>query len=137
MAMFHLTDPNMATYLLSPHAEALLLRARQGYTQRMLQLYLLHETGVSVSQPTLSRWLRSSSARTFTPLPQDREYMHYLSLSRMSHPPRRYRRSLYRWRGLIQHLRQHGHSLQGILIALEAQGVRSSIRSIRRELATL
>lgn len=123
---------SMLKSALDPYTKDLLLRARQGYTQRMLLLYLQHEKQVRISQPTLSRWLSTRQA-TVDRLPDD-AFLDYQEQAKLGLPQRRYRRALSRWRGHIEHLRRQGHSLGEILADLRSRGVSTSIRSIRREL---
>lgn len=130
----HLTDHHMAKSVLDPHAPDLLLRARQGYSQRMLQLYLQHEKRLKISQPSLSRWLAAHSV-TADPQPQlDDDFLRYQSLAQLGLTRRAYRRELARWRGHIEHLRNRGCSLGQILTDLKSRGISTSIRSISREL---
>ena len=132
--VFILQTTRMTKSVLDAHAEELLLRARQGYTQRMLQLYLLHEKRLKISQPTISRWLATHTL-TASPSPHlDDDFRRYQSLASLCLNRRAYRRELARWRGHIEHLRKRGYSLGEILIDLKSRGVSTSIRSIRREL---
>ena len=132
--VFHLTAHDMAISILDPHVADLLRRVQQGYTQRMLLLYLRHQKYVRLSQPSLSRWLSQHCARPLPPIPPDAEFEHYQTLCRMGKPTRTYRRSLTKWRGHIQHMREQKASLYEILDELKRRGVHTSIRSIRREL---
>lgn len=132
--VFILQTTRMTKSVLDAHAEELLLRARQGYTQRMLQLYLQHEKRLSISQPSLSRWLATHALKA-DPLPHpDDDFRRYQSLASLCLNRRAYRRELARWRGHIEHLRRQGCSLGQILTDLRKRGVSTSIRSIRREL---
>ncbi|MGA4447129.1 hypothetical protein ACPA0O_07625 [Ectopseudomonas chengduensis] len=125
----------MTKSVLDPHAEELLLRARQGYTQLMLRLYLQHEKSLQITQASLSRWL---AAQSFTvDLPANEELHRYQQLAALGLTPRRYRRTLSRWRGHIEHLRKHGNSLSEIQADLKKHGVSASIRTIRRELGAV
>nr|WP_031306797.1 hypothetical protein [Pseudomonas chengduensis] len=125
----------MTKSALDPHAEELLLRARQGYTQLMLRLYLQHEKSLQITQASLSRWL---AAQSFTvDLPANEELHRYQQLAALGLTPRRYRRTLSRWRGHIEHLRKHGNSLSEIQADLKKHGVSASIRTIRRELGAV
>lgn len=125
----------MLKSILDPHASDLLPRARRGYTQRMLLLYLLREKKILVSQPTLSRWLSSHNFKI--DLPPDADFLAYQEQAALGLTPRRYPRALSRWRGHIEHLRNRGKSLGEILTDLKSRGVSTSIRSIRRELGEL
>lgn len=125
----------MTTFsIIDPHAADLLFRVRQGYTQRMLLLYLRHEKSVRLSQPTLSRWLSQHSARQLPPHPKNAEFERYQALARQGKPARTYRRNLAKWRGHILHMRQLNASITQILDDLKQRGVHTSVRSIRREL---
>lgn len=124
----------MPKSLLDPHSCELLLRARQGYSQRMLLLYLKNEKRLKISQPSLSRWLAAHSVTADTAHDLDDEFRRYQSLAQLGLTRRAYRRQLARWRGHIEHLRNGGHSLGEILTDLKSRGVSTSIRSIRREL---
>lgn len=124
----------MPKSILDPHAPDLLLRARQGYSQRMLQLYLQNEKRLRISQPSLSRWLGAHTVAAETSHDLDDEFHHYQSLAQLGLTRRTYRRQLARWQGHIEHLRNGGHSLGDILTDLKSRGVITSIRSIRREL---
>lgn len=129
-----LTARLMNKSVLDPHAAELLLRARQGYTQRMLCLYL-QEQSLQVDRSSLSRWL---AAHSFTvDLPADEELHRYQQLAALGLTPRRYRRTLSRWRGHIEHLRKRGNSLSEIQAELKKHGVSASIRTIRRELGAV
>lgn len=132
--MFILQTQHMHKSVLDPHAPDLLLRARQGYSQRMLQLYLQHEKRLKISQPSLSRWLAAHPITADTTHDLDDEYRRYQSLAQLGLTRRAYRRQLARWRGHIEHLRNGGHSLGEILTDLKSRGVSTSIRSISREL---
>lgn len=131
--VFILQTALMPKSVLDPHAEELLLRAKQGYTQRMLQLYLQHEKRLRISQPSLSRWLATHALKADPPHPDD-DFRRYQSLAALLIQRRAYRRELARWTGHIEHLRNRGHSLGEILTDLKSRGVSTSIRSIRREL---
>lgn len=124
----------MPKSVLDPHAEELLLRAKQGYTQRMLQLYLQHEKRLRISQPTLSRWLATHELSANSTPHLDDDFRRYQSLASLCLNRRTYRRELASWRGHIEHLRRQGCSLSQILTDLRKRGVSTSIRSIRREL---
>lgn len=130
-----LTARLMNKSVLDPHATELLLRARQGYTQRMLCLYLQHEKLLRISQPSLSRWLAAQSFKVDRPA--DEELHRYQQLAALVLTPRRYRRTLSKWRGHIEHLRKRGNSLSEIQADLKKHGVSASIRTIRRELGTV
>lgn len=133
--MFILQTQHMHKSVLDPHAPDLLLRARQGYSQRMLQLYLQHEKRLRISQPSLSRWLAAHSVTADTTHHDlDDEFRRYQSLAQLGLTRRAYRRELARWRGHIEHLRNRGCSLGQILTDLRNRGVSTSIRSISREL---
>lgn len=135
MYRVQLTARLMTKSVLDPHAEELLLRARQGYTQLMLRLYLQHEKSLQITQASLSRWL---AAQSFTvDLPANEELHRYQQLAALGLTPRRYRRTLSRWRGHIEHLRKHGNSLSEIQADLKKHGVSASIRTIRRELGAV
>lgn len=132
--VFILHAAHMPKSVLDPHELDLLLRARQGYTQRMLQLYLQHEKRLRISQPSLSRWLAAHTV-TADPQPQlDDDFRRFQSLAQLGLTRRTYRSQLARWRGHIKHLRNGGHSLGQILTDLRNRGVSTSIRSIRRVL---
>lgn len=124
----------MATSILDPHAADILRCVMQGYTQRMLLLYLQEQKSVSISQPSLSRWLRRHDTRHLPAVAPDAECKRYQALERLRKPARAYRKKLAAWRGHIQHLRERNASLGEILVDLQRRGVRTSIRSIRREL---
>lgn len=125
----------MSKSLLDAHAHALLTRARQGYTQRMLCLYLKNECSLIISQPSISRWL---AGRDFKKdLSADEDFIRYERLAGIEQAPRRYRRALSKWRGHIEHLRNSGNSLSQIQSDLKQRGLRVSIRTIRRELGAL
>lgn len=124
----------MPKSVLDPHESDLLLRARKGYSQRMLQLYLQHEKRLRISQPSLSRWLAAHTVTADTAHDLDDEFRHYQSLAQLGLNRRAYRRELARWRGHIEHLRNRGCSLGQILTDLRKRGVSTSIRSISREL---
>lgn len=110
------------------------MRARMGYTQRMLQLYLQHEKQLRISQPSLSRWLATHEL-TANPTPHlDDDFRRYQSLASLCLNRRTYRRELASWRGHIEHLRNRGCSLGQILTDLRNRGISTSIRSISREL---
>lgn len=130
-----LQPDHMTKSLLDPHAADLLLRARQGYTQRMLLLYLQHEKSIRLSQPSLSRWL--SGHRPRTDLPPDDEYQLWKAKAALPIPICRYCRALAKWDGHIKHLRNQGASLGNIQDSLRQRGVTTSIRSIRRALEAL
>jgi hypothetical protein len=132
--VFILHTALMPKSVLDSHAELLLLRARQGYTQRMLQLYLQHEKRLKISQPSLSRWLAAHERKADAKPRLDDDFLRYQSLASMCLNRRSYRRKLARWRGHIEHLRNGGCSLGQILIDLRTRGVSTSIRSISREL---
>lgn len=122
----------MLKSVLDPYSAELLLRARQGYTQRMLRLYLLEEKRLRVSQPSISRWL--GSHKITLNLTPDEEFRRYEQLASLGLTQRKYRRGLARWSGHIEHMRSRGHSLGEIQTDLKRRGVFTSIRSIRREL---
>lgn len=124
----------MPKSILDPHAPDLLLRARQGYSQRMLQLYLQNEKRLRISQPSLSRWLAAHTVTADTSHDLDDDFRRYQSLASLRLNRRAYRRELASWRGHIEHLRRQGCSLGQILTDLRKRGVSTSIRSIRREL---
>lgn len=132
--MFILQTKHMTKSVLDPHAADLLMRARQGYTQRMLQLYLHQEKRLKISQPSLSRWLATQALETGPAPDLDDDFRRYQSLASLRLNRRAYRRELARWRGHIEHLRSRGCSLGQILTDLRNRGVSTSIRSIRREL---
>lgn len=132
--MFNLQLDDMKSAL-DPHASDLLLRARQGYTQRMLCLYLQHEKRLQITQPTLSRWLAFHDITL--DLNPDDAFRHYQEEAAHGLTQRRYRRTLAQWRGHIEHLRNRGCSLSEIQADLKTRGITSSIRSIRRELGAL
>lgn len=124
----------MPKSVLEPHAEGLLLRARQGYTQRMLLLWLQHEKRLKVSQPSLSRWLATHTLKADHTPDLDDDFRRYQSLASLCLNRRTYRRELASWRGHIEHLRNRGCSLGQILTDLRNRGISTSIRSISREL---
>ncbi|MDH4555598.1 hypothetical protein E8F11_10480 [Pseudomonas sp. BN417] len=126
----------MANSILDPHAPEILRRVRQGYTQHMLMLYLQDQKTLSISQPSLSRWLKGHDTRRLLDVEPDAEFDHYQALDRLRKPARAYRRKLAEWRGLIHHLRERNASLGEILDDLKRRGVHTSIRTIRRELDT-
>lgn len=132
---FNLQQTHMSKSLLDSYAHALITRARQGYTQRMLCLYLEHECALLISQPSISRWLAGQDFKK--DLSPDDAFVCYKRLASIEQTPRRYRRALSKWRGHIEHLRNKGNSLSQIQADLKQRGVRVSIRTIRRELGAL
>jgi hypothetical protein len=124
----------MTISTLDSHAAEILRRVMQGYTQRMLLLYLQEQKAFSISQPCLSRWLSHHDTRQLPSVAPDAEFKHYKALQQLSKPTRTYCRRLAAWRGHIRHLRERNASLGEILEDLQRRGVLTSIRSIRREL---
>jgi hypothetical protein len=132
--VFNLTNGTTMPSVLDPHKADLLHRLRQGYTQRMLLLYLHHEKTIQIDQANLSRWLSRQSASRLPRIDPDDEFVHWRALCSMGKPPQTFQRTLTRWRGLIIKLRKQQSSLYLILEELKARGVNTSIRSIRREI---
>lgn len=120
--------------LLDPYSAELLLRARQGYTQRMLQLYLQRSKSLRVSQPAISRWLSKNDVYLLPNLAPDEAFVHYQSLAQLCLVSHRYRRVLARWSGHISYMRSRGASLPEIQEDLRRRGVVVSTKSIHREL---
>lgn len=125
----------MPTSKLDLYAAKLTQRSRQGYTLRMLQLYLHAEKNCRISQASISRWLSKLGAPQLPPLEPDAEYHRYQALAKLEVSPRPYRRRLTRWLGHIRHLRNHGATLPDIQAELKLRGVDVSIRSLQRALA--
>ncbi|SEC03008.1 hypothetical protein [Pseudomonas anguilliseptica] len=123
----------MKKSILDPHTNALLQRARMGYSQRMLQLFLLRERSINVSQPTLSRWFAKHPA-VEVDLPPDAGFQRYREHLELEQSLREHTRLLARWRGHIERKRSQGESLGSIQSDLLSRGVKTSKRSIRREL---
>lgn len=123
----------MKASLLDPHAADLRSRARQGYTQRMLQLYLRSKS-LRVSQSTISRWLCKHGVNRLPPLPQNEEFAVYQYQTQICLQAYRYRRALSRWSDHIWHMRSRGASLPEIQEYLRRHGVVTSTKSIYREL---
>lgn len=123
----------MKSSSLDSHAPDLILRARQNYTQRMLQLYLSSKS-VRVSQSTISRWLCKSGVYHLLPLPPDEEYYFYQKRAQTFLQRRCYRRSLAKWGDHIWYMRSRGASLPQIQDDLRRRGVVASTKAIHREL---
>lgn len=121
--------------ILDPFEPELLHRLQQGYTQRMLQLYLQHRKKLHISQASLSRWLSRHTTKHLSPIEPDFEFAHFRSLCAMGKPPRLYRRTLTRWRGLILHLAMRQMTINQILAELKTRDVNTSPRSIKREIS--
>lgn len=124
----------MSKSQLDPHRSDLLSRARQNYSQRMLQLYLRNSKSVRVNQSTISRWLRKNGVINMSPIPPDAEFLLYQSMAKLCLQERLYRRTLSRWTGYIVHMRGRGASLPEIQQYLLNRGVATSTKSIYREL---
>lgn len=125
----------MKPSLLDLYAPAILMRARQGYTRRMLQIFLLETHRVSRSAPAISRWLdRHADELTGPPLPTDSEFETFRQLASLCRPRSQYRRRLAEWSTHIEHMRAAGASVSAIRLDLKKRGVDASPRSIRREL---
>lgn len=96
---------------LDKHAPELRRRKQQGYTQKMLLLWLNERYQLRISQSALSRWL-STHLIVGKRLPTDAEYLHFQNESTLTRTQHRYSRCLSKYRGHIEHLRGQGLTLK-------------------------
>lgn len=99
--------------ILDKHAIELLRRKRQGYTQKMLLLWLNERYELRITQPALSRWL-STHTIVSERLSTDAEYLHFEHQSTLTCTHRRYNRCLSKYNGHIESLRAQGLTLEQI-----------------------
>ena len=98
---------------LDEHAPELLRRKQQGYTQKMLLLWLKEHYQLRMSQSALSRWL-STNLVASKRLSTDAEYLHFKHQSTLTYTHRSYSRRLSKYDGHIKHLRADGLTLEQI-----------------------
>lgn len=122
---------------LDKHAPELLRRKQQGYTQKMLLLWLKERYQLRISQPALSRWL-STHLIVNERLPTDAEYLHFQHESKLTRTQQRYSRCLSKYHGHIEHLRAQGLTLEQIQSRLLSRyKLNTSTSTISRLLAGL